>query len=284
METLNLRRLEVRDVIHLLELSKSAGWPTTAGTWRTMLSIPEGVFYGHALAGGGIVSSAAVFNYGGLASLAMVLVRPSHRWKGLAQQAIAQCLAQLPPRTPVMLVSTPLGLPLYTKLGFKQVEATHRLIAAADALKPHKAGNGGAVRPFAKADFPGVLRADAEALGVERKGVLAAYVNQSDPCCVLPAGDTIAAFAAAKDLNGVRVIGPVIAPEAGTAMCLIERLLPHNGTLTQVEVPGGRADLLSLLEARGFTLENLSPILLLNGKTLPGRREHLFAIASRAYG
>ena len=133
---LNLTRLETADIPRLMEVSGSAGWATTAGTWGALLGVDCGAFYGHRSAGGEIVSSAGVFNYGGLASLAMVLVKPAYRERGLARELIKHCLAQLPPTAPVMLVATELGLPLYTRLGFKTVGETHRMFLAGSTVRP----------------------------------------------------------------------------------------------------------------------------------------------------
>ena len=283
MRELNLIKLEAADIPPLLEVSASAGWPTTAETWSTMLGIRGGAFFGHRLADGEIVSSAGIFNYGKLASLAMVLVKPSHRGRGLAKQLVTHCSAQLPPAAAIMLVSTELGLPLYTRLGFKPVDGTQRLTLTGTP-KPLNAARARFIRPYTAADFRGVLNADAAALGVRREGVIRACVSEAGPCFVLTDGDRITGFGAAKDGPGGRAIGPVIAPDAEAAMCLVESLPAANGAKLQIDALAGRTEFLKALAARGFTVEGAAPILLLNGEGLPGRRENIFAIASRAYG
>lgn len=99
MKDLKLAKLEAADVLRLLEVSGSAGWATTAETWGALLGVGCGVFCGHRLGCGEIVSSAGVFNYGELASLAMVLVKPAYRGRGLAKELITHCFAQLPPHS-----------------------------------------------------------------------------------------------------------------------------------------------------------------------------------------
>jgi GNAT superfamily N-acetyltransferase len=281
---LHLIKLEAADIPLLLEVSKSAGWPTTAGTWGALLGVGGGAFFGHRSAGGEIVSSAGIFNYGGLASLAMVLVKPAYRGRGLAKELITHCRAQLPPDTALMLVSTELGLPLYTRLGFKPVGQTRRMFLSGSTAKPGCAACARFVRPYTAADFRGVLSADAAALGVEREGVIRACVNAPGACFVFTDGSRVTGFAAAKDGPGVRAIGPVIAPDEEAALCLVESLIPANGAKVQIDPLTGHTGFLKALADRGFTVESTAPIMLFNGESLPGRRENLFAIASRAYG
>lgn len=285
MKDLKLAKLEAADVPLLLEVSGSAGWATTAETWNALLGVGCGVFYGHRSAGGEIVSSAGVYNYGKLASLAMVLVKPAYRGRGLAKELIERCLAQLPPAAPVMLVATELGLPLYTRLGFKPVGETQRMFLTGGKAKPGKAACARfRIRPYAAADFRGVLNADTAALGVERESVIRACISAPGACFVLADGNRITGFAAAKDGPGTRAIGPVIAPDDETALCLVENLLAGTDAKVQIDPLSGHAAFSKALADRGFVVESTAPLMLLNGEILPGRRENIFAIASRAYG
>lgn len=284
MKDLKLAKLEAADVPQLLEVSGSAGWATTAETWGSLLGVGSGSFYGHRLPSGEIVSSAGIFNYGELASLAMVLVKPAYRGRGLAKDLIAHCLAQLPPAAPVMLVATELGLPLYTRLGFKPVGETRRMFLAGNTARPAKAAGARHIRPYAAADFRGVLNADTAALGVERESVIRACISAPGACFVLADGNRITGFAAAKDGPGTRAIGPVIAPDDETALCLVENLLAGTDAKVQIDPLAGHTGFLKALADRGFAVESAAPLMLLNGERLPGRRENIFAIASRAYG
>ena len=284
MSELYLTELAAADIPRLLEVSGSAGWATTAETWDALLGVGGGAFYGHRLASGEIVSSAGIFNYGELASLAMVLVKPAYRGRGLAKELIAHCLAQLPPGAPVMLVATELGQPLYARLGFKPLGQTHRMFLAGGAAKPGKTTHTCSIRPYTAADFPGVLKADAAALGVEREGVVRACVSAPGTCFVLTDGNRITGYAAAKNGPGTSTIGPVIAPDEVSAVCLAESLLPTNGAKVQIDPLAGHTVFSKALADRGFAIESTAPIMLLNSKSLPGRRENIFTIASRAYG
>lgn len=284
MDDLELIKLKAADVPRLLEVSGSAGWATTAETWQAMLGVRGGVFFGHRLPGGEIVSSTGIFNYGKLASLAMVLVKPAYRGRSLAKELIKHCLAQLPPAVPVTLVATELGLPLYTRLGFKPVGQTQRMFLTGGTGRPANAACGGSIRPYTAADFPGVLGADAAALGFEREGAIRACIGAPGTCFVLTDGNKVTGFAAAKDGPGTRAIGPVIAPDDEAALCLVDNLLAANGAKVQIDPLTGHTGFLKALTARGFAVESTAPIMLLNGETLPGRRESIYAIASRAYG
>lgn len=268
----------------LLEVSGSAGWSTTAGTWEALLGVEGAAFFGHRSAGGEIVSSSGIYNYGGLASLAMVLVKPAYRGRGLAKELIAHCLAQLQPGTPVILVATELGLPLYLRLGFKPVSEAYRMFRTADQAKPAAAPRIRSLRPYTAADYPAVLNADAAALGVGREGVIRACVSAPGAAYVLTDGNRVTGFAAAKDGPGTRAIGPVIAPDEEAALCLVDALLAGVNAKVQIDPLAGHPGFLKALMNRGFAVESAAPLMLLNGDSLPGRRESIFALASRAYG
>jgi hypothetical protein len=183
-----------------------------------------------------------------------------------------------------MLVATDLGLPLYTRLGFKPVGETQRMFLNGSTARPINAACASFIRPYTPADFRGVLKADAAALGVEREGVVRACVSAPGACFVLTDGSRITGYAAAKDGPGTRVLGPVIAPDEEAALCLTEKLLPANGAKVQIDPLAGHTDFLKTLADRGFVVESTAPIMLFNGESLPGRRENIFALASRAYG
>src|SRR5215813_2072091 len=99
------------DTSGLLALSETIGWPHTLADWHTTLA--AGMAFGHRSAQGEIVSSAVIFLYGyDLASVGMVLVKPTQRGQGLAKALMQRGLASLPsPASPVMLIATPEGFP-----------------------------------------------------------------------------------------------------------------------------------------------------------------------------
>jgi hypothetical protein len=232
--------------------------------------------YGHRNERGLIVSSSAIYVYGeALASIGLVIVREQCRRRGLGRAAVLKCLEQAR-GTPVMLVSTPDGLPLYESLGFRPVEAMQNLVAPAGARLA-----AGDCRTIHASDLPAVLALDRTAFGAGRRAVLENRWKQAAGGALLP---DAAGFAWKVFQRDRLIIGPVIAPDEAGALQLIGNLVAgHAGTI-RMDVPARHAGLIARLVAAGFERRALRPLMLKNADSLPGDRSRLFAAATLASG
>jgi GNAT superfamily N-acetyltransferase len=103
-----------------ITLKRAAGWNQTEADWRRFLTLsPEGCFVAE-LDGKG-VGTVAAFVFGNVAWIAMVLVSPDARGQGLGTKLMSHALTWLESRSVacIRLDATPLGQPIYEKLGFK---------------------------------------------------------------------------------------------------------------------------------------------------------------------
>src|SRR5690242_17875638 len=127
-----------------LRLREQAGWNQTEADWRRFLALePDGCFV--AELDGAAAGTAAAFVFGPVAWVAMVLVDEALRGRGVGGALMRHALDFLDRRAvrTVRLDATPLGRPLYEKLGFV---AEYTLLRYAGALPPVEPGPAEAVR------------------------------------------------------------------------------------------------------------------------------------------
>src|SRR5262245_10020167 len=108
------------DVSLGMRLKTQAGWNQLEGDWRRMLAMqPDGCFV--AEHEGTAAGTCMTCMFGDVAGIAMMLVEQSLRGKGIGRALMEHALAFLDCRTvgTIRLDATPMGQPLYEKLGFK---------------------------------------------------------------------------------------------------------------------------------------------------------------------
>ncbi len=120
MPTITIRQMNFDDIPLGITLKRAAGWNQTEADWRRFLTLsPEGCFVAE-LDGKG-VGTVAAFVFENVAWIAMVLVSPDARGQGLGTKLMSHALDWLDSKKVpcVRLDATPLGQPIYEKLGFK---------------------------------------------------------------------------------------------------------------------------------------------------------------------
>src|ERR1700693_678874 len=121
---IDLRLMTAADIPAALRLCGQAGWNQTAADWQRFLHFEsQGSFV--AERDGKLVGTTTTTVFGEVAWLAMVLVEQSLRGHGIGGALVRRALEFLDGQSvaTVRLDATPLGRPLYERLGFvKQFE------------------------------------------------------------------------------------------------------------------------------------------------------------------
>lgn len=271
-----MERLGRGDIPGVVALSAAIGWDYSPEEVETALA--AGVMVGCKSAAGTLVACAGLSGYGDrLTSLGMVMVHPEHQGRGLGKVVTQACMDEAGDR-PIMLVATDAGKPLYEKLGFQTVSTLHKLIAP--QFTPVRA-----VEPVTGAPptFQEVLALDSAAFGASRKDFLRARLAQSaDQAWLRDAEGRLVGYALGIQSPVVRVIGPVVAPDAASALRLVETLASRHPGRLRIDIPSPHVELIEAVKARGFALDRVPPVMALGD--LPARNGTLFAIAAQAYG
>lgn len=278
-----VRRLHLQDVAQLIHLSDTVGWDYDEGDICTIMS--SGTVYGHVTQTGDVVSCAAVIPYGkDLVSIGMVIVHPSYRRLGLGREATIQCITTLDGTTPIMLVATPEGKPMYEALGFKTVDLIRKFLC--DAYRSPGINMGEcSIVPFRPDYLPDLLRLDRKAVGAAREKLITARIAQANETVLaINTVGNVVGYALSVQGTANLLIGPVVAPKDTVALSLLDRLAAgHIGRL-RIDIPAGKATFESLVTACGFDMVASPPVMMLNGEKLPERNGTLFGIAAQAFG
>jgi len=270
----SVRRLTHDDVEDALALSSMAGWNQRLDEWRLLIDLaPVGSFA--ASIGNRIVGTAIGIDYGAFSWIAMMLVEPAYRGRGLGRRLLQAALDAVPADTPVRLDATPAGRPLYRAHGFDNEATLTRWIAEAPRLAltdTDARGNACAVRRLTGDDLDGVTACDAHVFGSNRRAVLHwlldrapdyahAIAHTSAHARWETAGERYAGRPVEQPLQycfGRRgrlfdQIGPVIASDEDAACALMDAVLRAvDGRAAVADVFEGQSRVTTWLQACGF--------------------------------
>ena len=228
---MQLRAMTEKDIRAGMRLKEIAGWNQTEADWLIFLEAgPDGCFA--AEVDGVVRGTATTIVYGGrFAWVSMVLVDPEYRGRGIGTRLLERCIEYLDSiRVPcIKLDATPLGKPIYEKLGFKSEYEIERW---ALNRKPEELAHRDRIE--AEEPMPGpllehVLKADREAFGADRSAVLRA-VNHDAPALtdgVWNAGG-MEGYAFGRRGSFADHLGPWIAKDETTGQRLLERFLEQS--------------------------------------------------------
>src|SRR5262245_2095092 len=117
-----VRLLGQADLDSAFALSSESAWNQRLEDWRMLLRLaPAGAFA--AVADGRIVGTAIGLDYGGFGWIAMMLVDPRFRGRGLGGRLLEMAMSALPGDRVIRLDATPLGRRLYQRYGFEDEAA-----------------------------------------------------------------------------------------------------------------------------------------------------------------
>ncbi|WP_111218739.1 GNAT family N-acetyltransferase [Rhizobium tumorigenes] len=258
-----------------LTLSRQAGWPHRLQDWAMVLSLSVGFV---AIENGRVVGTTFVTPYGTAAAINMVIVDEAMRGRGIGRRLMDMALAECGDRE-CRLNATQEGLPLYSKLGFKE---TGRILQHQGTLS---AAKGEASLEWASVeDLADCAALDRSASGLERFDLIKA-LHQAGRIAVLRPAGKITAFAALRAFGHGEVIGPVVAAHADEAKALIATLIEsRHGKFVRVDTTEA-CGLAAWLEAQGLANVGGGIAMRRNAKPSTGTSAfQTFALASQALG
>jgi hypothetical protein len=208
---------------------------------------PDGFFI--AERGGGPVASISVVNHDdGHAFLGLYICRPDWRGQGIGLSLWTHALAHAGNRS-VGLDGVPAQQENYAKSGFRAAGATRRWEGRLST------GREPLVRVAIEADMASVAKLDASACGYSRPRFIGAWTRKTPTrrTVVLDGPDGLAGFATARICRSGCKIGPIVAPDAATALSLAGAAASEVGEQhVIIDVPHLNWDLTSRLEGMGF--------------------------------
>lgn len=270
------------DVPAGLRLCRASGWNQVARDWEHFLDVnPTGArvieLDGH------VVGTVATLRYGPVGWVAMVLVDPAQRRRGLGSQLLAAGLDLLADADSVELDATPAGEAMYRTRGFTELERLSRMttVVLGDGLPPRSP----AVRPMAASDLSRVAHLDAEAYGLDRAALLNwLYAGAPEYAWVALQSDRIAGYVLGRHGFDFEHLGPIVASNVNVAIELASACLAaHAGRSFAIDARQSASEWVRWLERVGFR-EQRPFIRMGRNASVHGAPERRFASAGPEFG
>jgi len=215
---LQIRLMTSGDIVHGMRLKQQAGWNQTEADWQRFLKLqPDGCFIGEFQGRPVATGTTCVLDREGW--IGMILVDESMRRRGFGTRMMRHCLEHLA-RLGVeaaRLDATPLGRPLYEKLGFVPEYELVRMEGAACKQPPHPY-----IEPVNAKRLNEVLSLDREIRWRDRYRLLKCLYEENPAAMhVFVADGRVRGYVTWRQGMHATQIGPAVAldAEAGRALC-----------------------------------------------------------------
>jgi len=247
----DLRVMTLDDIDFGMTLKDKANWNQTPADWRRFIELqPDGCFV--ASLDGRQVGCGSTCILGDSGWIAMILVDPEARGQGVGtaiMRGALDFLAQKQVPTP-RLDATPMGQPLYEKLGF---HAEYKVARLGGCLKAGQEAPD--VRKPTPDDLEAIVALDRFATGTDRSRLLARLLDEfPDTSLVAEREDgALDGFVFWRPGTKAWQIGPCIASsdEAGTKM-FNEVFRRHAGESVFMDVPYDNAPAMRMARKHGL--------------------------------
>ena len=284
---MRLRVMTEHDIPAGLRLNTVAGWNQTAADWRRFLdNSPNGCFVmEHDTK---VVGTATTISYENkFAWIGMVLVDPEYRKRGIGTQLLKKTVEYLDQyHVPTMkLDATPLGKPLYEKLGFVTEFEIERLTLK----RPSKAVSAvpaSACSSVREAEIEQIVRMDREVFGADRGFLLRSLFSEASELALTVREDGAPrCYAFGRRGAFADHLGPWMATSRASAEALLRGFLAKSSRETLiVDCVKSNAAAFELLSACSFTPSRPLTRMVRGPNHFPGRRDPMCAILGPEFG
>lgn len=283
--SIRIRPMRADEVSLALRLTVQSGWNQTAADWARMHSLePRGCFA--ADLNGSIVGTTVCCVFDKVAWLALVLVEQSLRNRGIGRRLVERGLeyADDAGAQTVRLDATPLGRPIYERLGFQPqfelerwggtpettaesatiwqraptgllVTPCARAAVPADVTAPERATGAAVDGAFDEACLDELLALDRRATRTDRAKLLRRLFRESPPWAARDAEGQAHGFLGQRAGRLATQIGPCSASSPAAERLLTEAFQAANGRRVIVDLPPERPELGELVRRAGLAVE-----------------------------
>jgi GNAT superfamily N-acetyltransferase len=241
------------DLASAMRLKEQAGWNQTEMDWRRFLSMePAGCFV--AEWDGRLVGTTATCILGSVAWVAMVLVDPDFRGRGIGKALMSHALCFLDTQSvpSVRLDATAMGKPLYEKLGFV---VEYELTRFEGVPKP-LANSFGNVENVGPKDWPELFQLDHQTTRADRTKFLSRlFSERPEEVKVVRSEGKMSDFLAGRPGTRAWQVGPCLATaEAGPAL-FANAACRFAGERIFIDIPIHNQVAAGLAEQMGLTIQ-----------------------------
>ena len=257
-----IRHLTLDDLDDSFRLSSTAGWNQQRADWQMLLTIaPAGSFGAIDESSGQIVGTAIGIDYGSFGWVAMMLVDPLYRGRGLGAQLLDAAMNAVPEGKPIRLDATPMGRPLYRRFGFadETMLTRHVAVAASRHSVPGdvRVSEFGDVRPLERADLETIASRDHGIFGGDRREVLEWALKRAPHYArIMRTGSGSPQYCFGREGRLFDQIGPIVAGDDSAAQALLGAAMRSAGERAVVaDTFDAHKSFSEWLRERGFQAE-----------------------------
>ncbi len=281
------RDLGRQDVDNLLTLSNSLGWDYTQRYWQLLLSTGSviGVFNNDQQ----LIATAAHVDFAPSHSfVGAVIVKEELQGQGIGKALMEKLQKRISAKDiPALLIATPEGVPLYTKLGYEAVDTCHKLMRS----HPPAVSSLGELeslgcKSISTDIMPELIEFDRKNFGADRAHLLTALQQSGYAGLYLTNNNTgsIEGFAFQIEREGYACIGPVVATSEKNAIALCQVLCYGQSKPMRIDTYSTQTSFREMLLQLGFKEVDRAPVMILGNKTAYVEHENVFALVSQAFG
>lgn len=277
---MQMQKLNNSSISQLISLCETVGWlqPQLFMQKQFEMYLSIGSLFGYThneklIATGGVFPSEA-----GFSSIGMLIVHPNFQKQGIGRTLLDTCVKQAPPSLPVMLIATDAGVPLYQTYGFTTITTIHRF----EKFVTNPAMNSPYLKKIRQYDLQSLINLDQTVTGARRSRLYSILIDRATLAFKMERNNKIESFALCIQKGATLCITPLIAKHEEDAIQLLQSICTSwNGTI-RIDVPHSQFTFRAHLESKGFQKVLISPLMIKNGRHLPGNRDHLFAMMDAA--
>jgi GNAT superfamily N-acetyltransferase len=248
----SLRTMTAADIPDGMRLKAQNGWNQLEGDWRRLLALePDGCFV--AEAGGQVIGTACGTAFGSVGWVAMVLTDQDHRGRGVGTALTRHVLDYLESRgvRSIRLDATPLGRPIYEKLGFVAEYSLARFEGVLSGGQPAEG-----VEPMVAEALMEVLELDRRVTGTDRRRALEQLFREWPAAArMVRRRGKVVGFLMARPGSRALYIGPCLANSEAGPLLLSDARQRFAGQTVFVDVPLANSAAIAWAESAGLKMQ-----------------------------
>jgi len=248
---IQIRLMTRADIPLVMQLITHAGWNQTEPDLRRFLTLaPDGCFVAESDGIG--VGTVATWIFGPVAWIGMMLVEQDHRGRGIGKRLMKQAIDWLESQRveTIRFDATPLGLPVYERLGFVRQFDLSRFGGTPDAPSCN-----GALSPLEQSMHEDVLALDHQVTSTDRSRLLTVLFHQHPQESFVSRRDqAVTGFITDRPGALATQIGPCSAIDAAAGRALLSRVLSRfRNHKVFVDIPHENIESLEFVRSAGLS-------------------------------
>lgn len=250
-----VRTMTPADLPLAMRLKSQAGWNQLEADWRRFLDMqPDGCFV--AECDGVAVATTVACVFDRVAWLAMVLVDAAYRGRGVGAAVVRRALEFVDRAgvRSVRLDATPLGQPLYEKLGFQAEYTLSRYEGVLPESGPRSASDATMhVRRAHPRDYRALYAFDRSVVAADRRKFLARlFRERPDEVRWIEGANGACGYVTVRPGSNALQLGPCAATDECGAALLLDAAGRHAGERVFIDIPQRHATGVQVAQSLGL--------------------------------